>query len=96
MADTTNDGGMAFPRGATEFGGCVYQPQDGMSLRDYYIGQALASPHDMTSLMRMANGSNRRPTEVLASVCCDWAEAVMAERERRYGHKPEADGASVE
>jgi hypothetical protein len=43
MADTTNyDGGMAFPRAATEFGGSVWSPADGMSLRDWFAGMCQA------------------------------------------------------
>jgi hypothetical protein len=42
------DGGPAFPRAATFIdatdspGGDYYEPVDGMSLRDYFAGQALA------------------------------------------------------
>jgi hypothetical protein len=96
MSDTIlNDGGPAFPiPPRTESDGVMsisHQGAPGMSLLDYYIGPALASPHDMVSLMNMAKATNRRPTQVLACVCCDWAEAVMAERERRYGKQPEPE-----
>lgn len=38
-----DDGGPAFPRAATphQTSGVIHGPRDGMSLRDYFAGQAL-------------------------------------------------------
>jgi hypothetical protein len=39
---TTNDGGPAFPRQHAVASGVYLEGQDGMSLRDWFAGQALA------------------------------------------------------
>lgn len=39
--DPINNGGPAFPRPASEYGHGGHYEQDGMSLRDYFAGQAL-------------------------------------------------------
>jgi hypothetical protein len=81
MADTINDGGMAFPRGATEFGGSVWQPQDGMSLRDYFAGQAVIA-------LGAHKAVTARGIPWLAEHAWMIAEAMMAERVQRYGPAP--------
>lgn len=78
----------AFPRPASEDrqsgdqsdGNITIQPQDGMSLRDYFAGRALAgliANSDIPDLMRGGLAS-----EKCAEVCYVLADAMMEERTR--------------
>ena len=73
-----DDGGPAFPLPSGEFLG--EDRTTGMSLRDYFAGQAMASPHDMAAVLKLAQQAGLRPTEMLALICYDWADAMLAER----------------
>jgi hypothetical protein len=96
MADTTNDGGMAFPRAATEFGGSVWSPADGMSLRDYFAAWVMHSelvtagalPAPAKALRDSARMAGQTVTERVAFLSYEMAEAMIAERVRRYGPAP--------
>jgi hypothetical protein len=63
------DGGPAFPQGA-----CVPSSQDGMSLRDWFAGQALGAIIDVHGGKLSSKG--------IAHVCYDFADAMLAEREK--------------
>lgn len=41
MSESKEDGGAAFPRPSSEGGGSPAWAQNGMSLRDYFAGQAV-------------------------------------------------------
>ena len=60
----TKDGGQAFPVAASN------GHTEGMTLRDYFAGQAL------TGLLAHLNSS------VGVSICYEWADAMIAERNK--------------
>ena len=77
------DGGPAYPahlRGNTGTDSVSFQSSSGMSLRDYFAGQALAGLMAMPSLDLKANNAQ------LAGVAYSLADAMIAERD-----KPHAD-----
>ncbi len=65
-----NDGGPAYPTNETE----NYSAWDGMTLRDYFAGQALAglTTHDLDDEPRM---------DALAPAAYEIADAMLAARE---------------
>lgn len=74
-----NDGGPAFPR--TQFTtaeGDRIGP-DGMSLRDWFAGQALASP------ALFMDGGGRFPPEKTARLAYQTADAMLQQREHGNG-----------
>jgi hypothetical protein len=75
-----NDGGPAFPRPATKgsSGSIIRESQNGMTLRDYFAGQALAGQLALAS----SNPFNKyhQPEDVAPS-CYRFADAMLAERE---------------
>lgn len=72
---TRNDGGPAFPRpqAETSIGGCM--EQDGMSLRDWFAGQALAG-------YLCANPDRMVGTINAAENAYKYADAMLAERKK--------------
>lgn len=76
MANTDKTGGAAFPRPQVIFDGCVSErSQDGMTLADYYAGQAL------NGYLKRAE---RPPIpDDAARLAWDYAEAMIEERNRR-------------
>jgi hypothetical protein len=75
----TNDGGPAYPFDWIDTqphtGKQVIRQQfDGMSLRDYFAGQALAGMH-------ANDGSRSYSTSELANMAYDQADAMLAQRE---------------
>ena len=62
-----NDGGSAFPRPNSSY--------EGMSLKEYYVGQAIAGLGAVENLPE--------PREIAVKVCASWAvalaDAVLAE-----------------
>jgi hypothetical protein len=85
MSDEVKDGGPAFPFGENRYdGGNHYlgkQYAPGMSLRDWFAGQALA---------HMVSGSAvELPSwQHVAAACYDAADAMLSARQ----HKDENDG----
>ncbi len=69
----TNDGGGAYPLSITDFRDKDEHPQPGMSLRDYFAGQALAP------LISMENGPE---VSEVGMWCYRYADAMLAEREK--------------
>lgn len=70
-----NDGGPAFPRVRTL----------GMSLRDYFAGQALAGILANTASVAGIYEKNRQqPTEALAVAVYQFADAMLAAREATH------------
>jgi hypothetical protein len=89
-----NDGGPAFP--------VVGVPDacdsPGMSLRDWFAGQALAgflsqfaSEDAYVAMGRLAKQDGVSIKDATAAVAFEHAEAMMAERERRYGKQAEPE-----
>ena len=86
MSTQPNDGGPAFPRPASEYepngirtdGKIAAVPFTGMTLRDYFAGQALQG-----QAHRFDSPHARR--ELLAQDCYDIADAMLAARERKEG-----------
>lgn len=81
-----NDGGAAFPRAAAEYGHGGHYEQDGMSLRDWFAGQALSGISGHLSEMISADIVSKE--EILegftaASIMAfKLADAMLAEREK--------------
>lgn len=73
-----DDGGQAFPRpGAADGGAWSDRPQDGMTLRDWFAGQAL------TGLLaaHSADGQVLPSSERAARWAYGYADAMLAARE---------------
>lgn len=83
MSEQKQDGGPAFP-GAwhPEMGWSPTQIPSGMSLRDWFAGQALAgiaaNPEGIT-----VDGETKRDPSAYALVAYLLADAMLAEREKR-------------
>jgi hypothetical protein len=73
MSTTFNDGGSAFPHNELTSTGEIYHDHLGMSLRDYFAGQALAG--------MMAN--NYWTTSEVAADCYFHADAMLKSRKAR-------------
>ena len=67
-------GGPAFPRASSNYA----QPQDGMSLRDGFAGQALAGIMANSKLMIALNNKKQDP----ASCAYDMADFMLNERNK--------------
>lgn len=76
MTDTPNDGGPAFPPSiATTPMGDAYS-ENGMSLRDWFAGQALSG--------YLADPGCHGPDQA-AAICYQYADAMIAERSKGNG-----------
>jgi hypothetical protein len=73
-----NDGGPAFPRTGSD---CA-QAYEGMSLRDWFAGQALAGIMANSRLITVLAESKQDP----ASCAHEMAEFMLAERSKRNGN----------
>ena len=73
--EKTNDGGPAFPRTGAPY----VQAYEGMSLRDWLAGQALAGIMANAKLVGVLAESKQDP----ASCAYEMAEFMMAERDKR-------------
>lgn len=72
MSTPIDDGGTAFPVAA----GVFHDGRWGMSLRDWFAGQALASG-------KWIYGRDER--EITAAACYEVADAMIAERREKTG-----------
>lgn len=86
MAETKNDGGPAFPE-TNYFDEKPIGSYGGMSLRDYFAGQALALTQSRENVMAIAAAGDREgvndPTIALAAVCYRIADNMLAERRKK-------------
>lgn len=73
MADR-KDGGQAFPRAGFSGVGGFGRPVEGMSLRDYFAGQALAG--------HIASEGEGADFILYASAAYKWADAMIAARDK--------------
>jgi len=74
MSEKTNDGGAAFP--------CAHQRYDhneGMSLRDWFAGQALGG---ILAFPWKLKGDETKHPDVVAELAYIMADAMLAEREK--------------
>ena len=76
MSDIPNDGGPAFPARPTEHmaGGYMITAHHGMSLRDWFAGQALVR------VMMMNRPDHHGPADWLAGQSYEIADAMLAAR----------------
>ena len=95
MSNKTNDGGPAFPRkrslhrrDAVDMSGAPNSdyvqdpPQDGMSLRDWFAGQALpAIINGNTEFCKL--GGKATALDSIATDCYKLADAMLAAREAK-------------
>jgi hypothetical protein len=87
-----NDGGAAFPWTDTENDGGLRTEtrHPGMSLRDWFAGQALAAivgpasfdPEAAMSIKTMADNKGLGNAETIALLCYGFAEAMVRHREK--------------
>lgn len=76
-----NDGGPAFPHERGTYStGLAKAPATGMTIRDYFAGQALAG------LLADSNVTGR--TDLVAQIAYSIADAMLAERARNKGGQP--------
>ena len=73
-----NDGGPAFPQHYCENCNDAFESPNGMTLRDYFAGQALAG---MATLFAQAGGSSEDIAKANAEVSYLMADAMLKERE---------------
>ena len=73
---TKNDGGPAFPQFNSE-------GLRGMSLRDWFAGQALSAMLSMTETYVAVTSNKVTPDEIVGG-CYQWADAMLAAREKDY------------
>lgn len=80
-----NDGGCAFPFEERTTNGQVLQNHFGMSLRDYFAGQALAAiistPSDANPVGSAAAAYGGDPTGHISSMAYELADAMLAARD---------------
>ena len=81
MDNTKQDGGPAFPRTGVGNAGHSYDvpPQDGMSIRDWFAGQALAGIHAALQASNWPQEAWHRDAAACAYMAAD---AMLAEREK--------------
>ena len=71
MSGPINDGGPAFPPTLRPNNGCNYVELGGMTLRDWFAGQALAT---------LSNVSTRDQVKAVANMAYALADALLAAR----------------
>lgn len=76
------DGGPAFPQPATAEGHATNTPP-GMSLRDYFAGQALAGMVANSLTDEQVRATKSDPCAVVASWAYEYADAMLAARADR-------------
>jgi len=78
VSGKTTDGGAAFPRPpyANSDAGYFADGSEGMSLREWYVGQVLSSGVCMPPWKR---GGGPSPDEQFAKDVCSLADAILAE-----------------
>ena len=76
-----NDGGPAFPRVGEGFGNPEHDAP-GMSLRDWFAGQALVGMLSHPGCEVMGSYHNNCDEKGVASVAYAYADAMLAEREK--------------
>lgn len=78
MSEHRNDGGPAFPR--PDWNGSWHGPDSfpGMSLRDWFAGQALAYSMDLATKV----GRDADPTTLGVSIAYNIADAMIAARSK--------------
>ena len=84
--EARNDGGPAFPRAMSQFDGGTHMigdpefAQEGMTLRDYFAGQALAGM--CSELSSLTNAKQADVLRVVTGSAYEMADAMLAERDK--------------
>lgn len=81
MSAPINDSGPAFPISIPEGNGCGPYANLGMTLRDYFAGQALAGYTSMECLVSTI-ASGVVSLDTVANSCYAYADAMLAARSR--------------
>lgn len=76
------DGGPAFPVILNDFRDFDQHPAQGMTLRDWFAGQALMGLVDKTSPQEVIRGYGAVTPRLIAVACGVLADAMLAEREK--------------
>lgn len=76
------DNPMAFPGGHPEAG---YEPSYGMTLRDWFAGQALAGVYASQWFADHGRGTSDSMDENIANLVYSQADAMLAERKKNDG-----------
>ncbi len=79
---SVNDGGPAFPRPGDEYDA----PQPGMSLRDWFAGQALVGELIWQNERSIAHGTNCLDATGTAYRCYAVADSMLAARQPKKGY----------
>lgn len=82
-----DDGGPAYPVivDIKPFGIANFEGKVGMSLRDWFAGgfaAQMAGENQNTAIMKMATDLKMRPTDMMADVAYDLADAMLRRRQR--------------
>jgi len=77
MTDKIEDGGPAFPRAPFDVNDYTGDGSPGMTLRDWFAGQALMG------FLAYPDTGNWAREENLATICYGYAEAMLAARVRK-------------
>ncbi|WP_338615511.1 hypothetical protein [Pigmentiphaga sp. CHJ604] len=94
MADPIKDGGQAFPvPGLSQLpNGGFINPEAGMTLRDYFAGQALISIAAMAvtkqgaaTLLQIQKETGKHPNEAVGELAYEIADAALRARENGNG-----------
>lgn len=76
------DGGPAFPVPVREEERWEFGYPDGMTLRDWFAGQALAGGLSYCGDGQRGSWHNNANPETVARLCYDYADAMLKERDR--------------
>lgn len=89
MSATPDNGGPAFPNRGLNNDGCTDIIAPGMTLRDWFAGQALAASDGQT-LVAMKDAAEKHGLsleQVVGSYCYSLADAMLAARNKQEGSK---------
>lgn len=79
MSSARDNGGPAFPQDERHDNGELFRQHGGMTLRDWFAGQALAG---MLAFPGAVNGSREKSGVGVARAAYVYADAMLAERQK--------------
>lgn len=86
MSATRDDGGSAFPGFQPSEGSSFVYADGGMTLRDWFAGQALSGicsdERNMSAMTRVAEAEGLDLTQYVSSSAYEMADAMLAERSK--------------
>lgn len=80
MSEQPKDGGPAYPQRVHS--GMTYTDHPGMTLRDWFAGQAMASLILVPATAAIARQDGNLPSKTLALAAYEAADAMLAAREK--------------